>query len=120
MKGIGLALISIALGAVGQVILKLGANKLGSLSFTAGSFGADFIRIIKTPAILIGMFLFGLSSLLWIKVLTRADLSQAYPLVSVSYIIVAVLSFILLREQFSLQKVLGIGVIILGVIVLNK
>lgn len=98
----------------------MGANKLGSLSFSAGSFFPDILRIIKTPQILGGMFFFGVSSLLWIKVLTRSELSLVYPLVSLSYILVAVLSFLLLKEQFTVQKILGIAVIIIGVIVLNK
>ena len=119
MKGISLALVSIALGAVGQVILKIGADKLGSLSFTGSALGSDLLRVIKTPEIIFGMFFFGLSSLLWIKVLTRMELSRAYPLVSISYIIVAVLSFVILREHFTMQKILGIVVIITGVIVLN-
>lgn len=119
MKGISLALVSIAFGAVGQVTLKIGADKLGGLSLAAGTITSDIIRVIKTTEIIIGLVLFGISSFLWIKVLTRADLSQVYPLVSISYIIVAVLSYLLLREQFTIQKVLGIAVIISGVIVLN-
>jgi len=119
MKGISLALVSIALGAVGQVILKLGADKLGNLSFAGRALVSDLLRIIKTPEIIFGMLFFGFSSLLWIKVLTRMDLSRAYPLVSISYIIVAVLSYLILREQFTVQKIIGIAVIITGVIVLN-
>lgn len=120
MKGFGLAFISICMGAIGQVLLKFGADKIGSLTFSAGSLFSDMLKIIKTPQIIIGMIFFGVSSLLWIKVLTRAELSLVYPLVSLSYIIVAVLSYFLLRENFTVPKILGIAVIIIGVLVLNS
>lgn len=120
LKGYGLALVSIVLGALGQVILKSGADKIGSLSLSASSLFSDLLRIIKTPQILSGMVFFGLSSLLWIKVLTRSELSLVYPMVSLSYILVAILSFLLFKEQFTMQKILGIAVIITGVVVLNS
>ena len=120
MKGFSLVFISISMGAVGQLLLKIGADKIGSLSFSADSFFSDILKIIKTPQILGGMVFFGVSSLLWIKVLTRAELSLVYPLVSLSYIIVAVLSYLVLRENFTMQKILGIAVIIFGVLVLNN
>lgn len=113
-------MLSIVLGAIGQVIIKIGANKLGSLSLTTGSFAFDLLRIARTPEIIGGMVFFGTSSILWIKVLTGAELSQAYPLVSLSYLIVTVLSCLLFREQFTVQKVIGIVVIMSGVIMLNK
>lgn len=120
LKGYSLALVSIVLGALGQVILKSGADKIGSLSLSASSLFSDLLRIIKTPQILSGMVFFGLSSLLWIKVLTRSELSLVYPMVSLSYILVAILSFLLFKEQFTMQKILGIAVIITGVVVLNS
>ncbi len=119
MNSISLALISIAFGAVGQVLLKFGADKVKSLSFTPETFFIDVWKIMKAPQILTGMFFFAMSSLIWIKVLTQTELSSAYPLVSLSYILVAILSFLLLQEQFTVQKILGIAVIITGVLVLN-
>jgi len=120
MNGLNLALISIVMGAVGQVTLKIGANKLGTLSLQAERIGTDLVRIIKTPEIIIGMVFFGLSSLLWLKVLTLAELSHAYPMVSVGYVIVVLLSFALFKESISVHKLLGIGLIIAGVVAINN
>jgi len=113
-------LLSVFLGSFGQIILKLGANKLGTLSLAWNTLFSDLIRVIKIPEILIGLVLFGSSFLLWIKVLTKSDLSYAYPMVSIGYINVVVVSYFLFNEQFTLMKVLGVSLIVIGVVVLNK
>lgn len=112
-------LLSVLLGSIGQVILKLGANKLGTLSLSLNTIFQDIFRIIKVPEILIGLVLFGSSFLLWIKVLTKSDLSYAYPMVALGYINVIVFSYFLFNEQFTLMKVIGVAFIVVGVIVLN-
>lgn len=113
-------LLSVLLGSLGQVVLKLGANKLGSLSLGWNTIVGEFIRIIKIPEILIGLVFFGTSFLLWIKVLTKSDLSYAYPMVSLGYVNVIILSYFLFNESFTTMKVIGILFIITGVVILNK
>ncbi|QNB47346.1 EamA family transporter [Thermanaerosceptrum fracticalcis] len=120
MKNVTLMLISVFLGALGQVILKIGANKLGNLSLSLPTLSHDVIRVAKIPEIVLGFFFFGLSSLLWIKVLTKAELSYAYPMVSLGYIIVALISYFLFNERFTFSKIIGMAMVITGVIVLNK
>lgn len=120
MKSIWLILISVVLGALGQVILKLGSNKLGTISFSLPVLVSSLVRLIKTPEIIIGLILFGTSFLLWIKVLSRSELSYAYPMVSIGYILVVVLSYFLLDEAFSWNKVMGIAIIVAGVWFINK
>lgn len=113
-------LVSIFMGAIGQTILKLGANKLGNLSLSFKTIIKDVINILMIPEILIGLILFGGSFLLWIKVLTKSDLSYAYPMVSLGYIVVALLSKFLLHETFTVNKIIGVVMIISGVFVLNR
>jgi multidrug transporter EmrE-like cation transporter len=111
MNNLPLILLSAFLGSVGQVILKIGANRIGEL---------DILKLIKTPEIVLGLFFFGFSFLLWIKVLTKSDLSYAYPLISLGYINVVISSYFLFNEPISVSKLTGIILIILGVIFLNK
>ena len=70
--------------------------------------------------IFIGLIFFGTSFLLWIKVLTKNELSYAYPMVSLGYVIVTIASFIIFNETLSLNKILGIVIIIFGVFLINK
>lgn len=123
MNNLLLILLSVSLGSIGQVILKLGANKLDKVEVVPMSVSTilNFIwAVLKIPDIIIGLFFFGSSFLLWVKVLTNNDLSYAYPMVSLGYILVAVLSYILFNESFTPGKILGIIVIVIGVFLVNR
>lgn len=97
MNNLLVILLSVLLGSLGQVTLKIGADKLGTFSF-----GLDTIfKMIKIPEILIGVVFFGLSFLLWIKVLTKSDLSYAYPMVSLGYVNVIILSYFFLMNHLQ-------------------
>lgn len=120
MSQIALIITSILLGATGQVLLKAGADKLGNLNLSISGFLPTIWELIKTPQIVIGMFCFAFSSLLWIKVLTKAELSYAYPMVSFSYVIVAIAAAIFFKEAITVNKVLGIAAIVMGVFILNR
>ncbi len=120
MSNLLIILLSVFLGSIGQVTLKIGANKLGSFSFSIETIFADLFRIVKVPEIIFGLIFFGVSFLLWIKVLTKSDLSYAYPMVSLGYINVIILSYFLFNEPFTTMKVVGIVLIIAGVFVLNQ
>ena len=113
-------LVSVFMGAIGQTVLKLGANKLDSLSLSLRTIFKDITHILLIPEILVGLVLFGSSFLIWIKVLTKSDLSYAYPMVSLGYVLVALLSRFLFNEPFTVNKVIGVVMIISGVFVLNK
>lgn len=119
MKSFLLIIVSVLVGSLGQVVLKLGANRLGSIALAGGTLLNDLWRMARTPEIILGFFLFTLSSLIWIKVLTGLELSYAYPMVSLGYVVVALFSYFLLGESFNACKIAGIALIISGIIVLN-
>jgi drug/metabolite transporter (DMT)-like permease len=104
------------MGAVGQILLKVGANRLGSINFNI----EGLLSIIKNYYIIIGLVLFGTSFLLWVKILTKNDLSYVYPMVSISYIIIILASRFLFNEPFTINKIIGIIAIICGVFIINK
>lgn len=120
MNQIVLILISVSMGAVGQILLKAGADKLGVFDLSFKTFFQSILAVIKVPYILIGTIFFGLSFLLWIKVLTKSELSHAYPMVSLSYVIVGIASAVFFKEPLTANKILGIGAIVLGVLILNR
>ena len=116
MRNMILILTSIIMGAVGQILLKVGANKLGSINTSIGG----LLSIFRNSYILIGLVLFGTSFLLWVKVLTKNELSYVYPMVSISYIIIILASKFLFNEPFTLNKMIGVIAIIAGVFFINK
>lgn len=108
------ALISIALGSIGQLILKIGSREVG----TGVGVWSAVLSLINLK-IITAISCFVISMFLWIFVLKKMELSLAYPMVSLGYIFVMLLSFYFLQEQLSLTKFLGTGLIVAGVVVLN-
>ena len=114
-----MALVSVAIGAIGQFLLKLAARSLGSVSLFGPSFVASIARLAVNPYLLVGLVCFVSSMLLWVKVLTSAQLNTAYPLVSLGYVLVAILSWVALGETLSVRQIIALALIIIGVTVLG-
>ncbi len=115
MKTYAVALVSIALGAAGQFLLKLGADQLKDLATVP----AVLTRMFTTPGILAGLVCFGSSFVLWVLVLRSMPLSTAYPLVSLSYVVVTALSVAFLHETLTALKLGGLLLIVTGVILIG-
>ena len=86
MKGVPLILLSVMLGAAGQVVMKWGMQTYGKV--TAASVWGQLVPILMTPQVIVGFLLYGLSSVHWIAVLSSVDLRLAYPMVSAAYVVV--------------------------------
>jgi len=110
-----LAFISIGLGAVGQFGLKVasGQLKLGNGIWTAA------LSYITNINIILSLLCFATSTIMWIFVLRKLELSIAYPMVSLGYIITMTLAFLFLHEPLRLTKFIGTLLIISGVVVIN-
>ncbi|HVN67699.1 MAG TPA: EamA family transporter, partial [Candidatus Sulfotelmatobacter sp.] len=78
------------------------------------------IPMFLNPWVFIGFACFGLSSLFWLVVLSRMELSLVYPMVSVAYVIVALFSWYFFKENLTVIRWAGILVIILGVVLISR
>jgi multidrug transporter EmrE-like cation transporter len=108
------AIISILLGALGQFGLKIAAGTLQ----TGGGIWKLGLSMLNVKMIL-ALACFVTSMVMWIFVLRKMELSIAYPMVSLGYIFVMLLSCYFLQENIGLAKLLGTGLIVSGVLVLN-
>ena len=113
IAALALLIVAICLGATGQIALKTGLNQLPPKPAVG-----TVLRSILTPWVFTGFLCYGLSSLLYLVALSRLDLSYAYPLVALGYVIVTVLAWRLLGETVPLMRVAGLAIICLGVLVL--
>jgi drug/metabolite transporter (DMT)-like permease len=118
MANLSLILISVILGATGQFLFRFGMKSYGQVS-AAGVFSQLFSIIFK-PAIFIGFILFGMSSIIWLSVISKNQLSYAYPMVGLGYILTLVLSYLFLNEQVGLYRILGTLLIVSGVMIISK
>ncbi|MDF2883609.1 MAG: transporter [Clostridiaceae bacterium] len=119
MNMLGLILTSVFLGAIGQVLVKFGASNL-TLNFTSKDILSSILSILKNAPVMCGIISYGVSFLLWIKVLSKVELSYAYPMVSIGYVLVMVFSYFFFKENISFLRVLGVLFIIIGVVLVSR
>ncbi|MEO1209262.1 MAG: EamA family transporter [Cyanobacteria bacterium J06638_20] len=105
---------SILMGTTGQFFLKLGALRLGQANAT--NFVSQILRIALTPELLIGLACYGIASIAYILILTRVNLSIVGPSVALSYVFSVLVGYFFFQETIPLARLLGLGLIIAGVI----
>tara|TARA_Y100000310_G_scaffold344091_1_gene455059 strand:- start:1926 stop:2294 length:369 start_codon:yes stop_codon:yes gene_type:complete len=110
---------SIILGVIAQLFLKLGMKKANVLSVRKTKKIELLKKLFLNKAVVLGFFSYGMSLLLWVLALSELDLSYAYPMVSLSYVLVAFSSMIFFKEEISKQRWVAIAVITLGVILVG-
>lgn len=115
---ISLIVFDILLAVSGQFLIKQGMNAIGS--FSGVSLINFFSRVIISPYIIAGFVLYFISSFVWFAVLSRVDLSVAYPCLSLGYILVIILGYFFLKEPITVFKVIGSLLICLGVFFIFK
>jgi multidrug transporter EmrE-like cation transporter len=114
-----LAIISVFLGAAGQICVKFGARAL-ELDFSGGHLWSSLWLMVSNIPIMTGLLLYGTSFILWVKVLSKLDLSYAYPLVSLGYVMIVLFSYFFFHESITAFRLLGICLIIAGVLVVAQ
>ncbi len=112
---LGLILTGMLLGAAAQLLLKAGTNAIGHFEFHWQNALPVALKLGTQPYLLGGIGCYGLSLVVWIMALSRVPVSVAYPMVALGYVINAIGAWLWLGESLGMQKLLGIGFIILGV-----
>lgn len=121
MQTVAMVLVPVLIGVVGQICLKYGMAQVGKFSFdSATAILPQFIRAFSNLWVLAGFAFYFLSSLFWMIVLSRVDLSIAYPMLSMGYAIVLLVSWILFKEPVSAIRWMGVLVIMLGVTLISR
>jgi multidrug transporter EmrE-like cation transporter len=96
------------------------AFKTASQSVEGLSFGLGFLRVaLSTPALWVTILCYIGTFIAWMAVLMRMDLNRAFPLTALAFVTVPLLAFVLFGEQLPTLRVMGIGVIIAGVILIG-
>lgn len=108
-----LLLTGILLTMIGQLFLKKGMRRYEHFSVK------ELPQLIKNKAIIIGLASYGTSMILWLIVLSKLDLSYAYPLVSLDYFFIALASKWVFHERITKRRWLSISIIVAGVILVS-
>jgi len=117
MNALSLALIltGVVLNALAQSLLKLGTNRLGDVEFTLANAFDIALRTLTLWPFLLGFTFYGISLVVWIAALSRVPVTVAYPMLSIGYIINALVARFWLGESLSASGWTGIGLICVGV-----
>jgi len=109
---------TVCLSAVAQVALKIGTR---SLATSAGKgLPAVILSVASSPFIWLGLGIYGASVLAWLWVLSKTDVSVAYPFVGISFVLTAVMGAVLLHENVSPLRIAGTALVIFGCILIAK
>lgn len=117
---IGLILVSVILAAVAQLTLKHGMNEVTAGSGALQLNGSSVRTVIRTPAVWGGLFLFGLSAVVWLAVLSRASLSFAYPFASITYILILLADKFVLHQPIPGLRWAGVLFIMVGIVLVAQ
>jgi len=110
----------VLLNALAQLGLKAATEVTGPLLATGPGVWQRGRELLTVPWLWLALFAYGLSVIVWLVGLSRVPVSQAYPLLSLGYVINIGLAWWLLGEVPNLQRVAGIGVIVLGVVMVAR
>ncbi len=122
MNPISFALIltGVLLNACAQLLLKAGTNAVGHFDFHASNLIPVGLKLAFQPYIMGGMACYAISLVVWIMALSRVPVSIAYPMLSIGYVINAFVAWQWFGEALSAQKLLGIGFVIIGVVLVAR
>jgi multidrug transporter EmrE-like cation transporter len=115
-----LVLFGVLLNAAAQLLLKAGTNAIGHFEFSAANAVPIGVKVATEPHILGGLVCYGISVVVWILALSRVEVSIAYPMLSIGYIVNAAAAYFLFGEAVSVQRMVGIGIIVVGVYVVAR
>jgi multidrug transporter EmrE-like cation transporter len=122
MNAVSLTLIlaGVLLNAVAQLLLKAGTNAVGHFEFHLDNLVPVGLKLAFQPFIMGGMVCYAVSLVVWIMALSRVPVSIAYPMLSTGYVINAFVAWQWLGEALAAQKLLGIGLIVVGVVLVTR
>lgn len=119
-KYLPLILTGVLLNAAAQIVLKQGMRSIGTFAFTLDNLIPIGLRVGLNPFVLLGIGFYGISVVVWLLVLSRVDVSYAYPMLSVGYIVAALAGRIFFGEPVDFTRWAGIVTICVGVWLITR
>lgn len=109
-------LFTVFTNAAAQLMLKAGMTNMGSISFTADTAVLRIVQIVFSPWVFAGLCTFVISMASHLFVLSKVDISFAYPFLSLAYVAVAIFAWLVFKEDLGAFKIAGIALICLGTV----
>lgn len=115
-----LILFEVICNVAAQITLKVGMGRIGHFAFHGQSIVPIGVQVITSPWIIGGILIYVVSLVVWLMILSRTEVSLAYPLISLGYVLNALVAYWLLSEPITVLRLCGIAVILVGVFLVAK
>lgn len=115
-----LVLCGVLLNAAAQLLLKAGTNAVGAFEFSQANILPVGWKLASEPHIITGLACYVVSVVVWIMALSRVEVSIAYPMLSIGYVVNAIAAWYLFGEAVTMMRLTGIGFIIIGVFIVAR
>jgi multidrug transporter EmrE-like cation transporter len=121
IRVLSLILTSVSLSALAQVSFKIGMSSHNvRVALEEHSNPQTMMSFATDPTILGGLALYGIGTLLWLNVLARTELSQAYPFVGLGIVLTGLFGYLLFNETLSPTRLMGTAAVIAGIILVAR
>ena len=119
-KFIPLILFTVLTNAVAQIMLKRGMLAVGGFSMDGAKLFDYAMRTFLNPYVFLGLCIFVVSMISHLIVLSKVELSFAYPFLSLAYVVVAAYAFFVFQEHVSAFRIAGIALICFGTVLIAQ
>lgn len=119
-KVLALILLDVILNVVGQLSLKRGMAQFGTVAISLATLPHVFFKSAVNLYVLAGLACYVMGFLVWLIVLAKAEVSYAYPLISLGYVFTAILAWLLFNEAMTDIRIAGILLICIGVYLIAR
>jgi drug/metabolite transporter (DMT)-like permease len=117
---LSLILLDVVLNVTGQLSLKYGMTRIGNFALSLPTLPPVFLKAATNVYVLFGLLCYGLGFMVWLVVLSKAEVSYAYPLISLGYVFTALLARAMFGEAVGATRMVGIFVTCLGVFLIAR
>jgi len=116
-----LLIVSVAFNVTANILLKTAVTKTGGISAESTQILTNIAKVAFSPYLIAGLILYGLSFLIWLRVLTFNDLSRSYPIfATIVFLMTTLGSVIFLKENITVIRVVGIAVMLTGIFIVAR
>ncbi|MCK5831148.1 MAG: EamA family transporter [Methylococcales bacterium] len=111
---------TIAFTVYGQLILKWRVAQYGELPPLLSEKLFYILKLFLDPFLISGLASAFIASLFWIMAMTKFEISYAYPFMSLAFVFVMIFSVVVFNESLNANKMIGLALIVLGIIVTSR
>lgn len=120
LKYIPFILFTVTTNAAAQLMLKHGMASYAQLNLVTGNVPLKILQIVFTPWVFAGLVMFAVSTISHLFVLSKVELSFAYPFLSLAYVAVTLFAFFVFHEDVNSYRIAGLALIIGGTVLIAQ